>query len=221
MTEFTATHFRFEVQALTPLAFDEYTGSALRGALVGALQRNFCPARDQGDPAHQAICPVCWLLHYDATEGDSRRPYAIEPLLPGSVGRPARTGFLFEPGERFQFGLTLFGQTVNLFPYLVLAVPQIGAGGIGRKQPDEQGRWQRGRFNLCRIDEVNPLSSAGRADGRGRADGADAAAAGDSATGCQGRLLAGAAPDGKRRWSPYPLPDTDPHRQPEATGAYA
>ena len=158
MTEFTATHFRFEVQALTPLAFAEYTGSSLRGALVGALQRNFCPATDQSDPAHQAICPVCWLLHYDATEGDSRRPYAIEPLLPGSVGRPARTGFLFEPGERFQFGLTLFGQAVNLFPYLVLAVPQIGAGGIGRKQPNDQGRWQRGRFKLCRIDEANPLS---------------------------------------------------------------
>lgn len=120
MTDFTATHFRFEVQTLTPLACEEYTGSALRGALVGALQRNFCPARDQGDPAHQAICPVCWLLHYDATEGDSRRPYAIEPLLASQRS--------FQPGERFQFGLTLFGQAVNLFPYLVLAVPQIGAG---------------------------------------------------------------------------------------------
>ena len=150
MTEFTATHFRFEVQALTPLAFEAYTGSALRGALVGALQRNFCPVRDQGDPTHQAICPVCWLLHYDATEGDSRRPYAIEPLL--------GTRRIFQPGERFQFGLTLFGQAVNLFPYLVLAVPQIGAGGIGRKQPDDRGRWQRGRFKLCRIEEVNPLS---------------------------------------------------------------
>ena len=201
---FTATHFRFEVQALTPLAFEEYSGSALRGALVSALQRNFCPARDQADAAHQAICPVCWLLSHEATPGDSRRPYAVEPLLPGPVGRPARAearadgpvgrlagaeveadgpvgrparaeagadgsvgrpardedgaGFWFEPGDRFRFGLTLFGQAVNLFPYLVLAVPQIGASGLGRKQPDAGGRWQRGRFKLCRIEEVNPLS---------------------------------------------------------------
>lgn len=80
MNDFTATHFRFEGQALTPLAFEAYTGAALR---------NFCPVRDQADAAHQAICPVCWLLSHEATPGDSRRPYAVEPLLPGSVGRPA------------------------------------------------------------------------------------------------------------------------------------
>ncbi len=170
MNDFTATHFRFEVEALTTLAFDDYTGSALRGALVTALQRNFCPVRDQADAAHQAICPVCWLLSHEATPGDSRRPYAIEPLLPGSVSprrgaaqRPARAGFWFEPGERFQFGLTLFGQAVNLFPYLVLAVPRMGADGIGRKlEQIERSTWHRGRFVLRAIEEVNPLTGTRR-----------------------------------------------------------
>jgi len=180
MNDFTATHFRFEVEALTTLAFDDYTGSALRGGLVTALQRNFCPVNDQADAAHQAICPVCWLLSHEATPGDSRRPYAIEPLLPGSVGptaadlrgaaqRPARAGFWFVPGERFQFGLTLFGQAVNLFPYLVLAVPRMGADGIGRKTltpgPSPrtgEGSWRRGRFVLRAIEEVNPLTATRR-----------------------------------------------------------
>ena len=172
MNDFTATHFRFEVEAVTTVAFDDYTGSALRGGLVTALQRNFCPARDQADAAHQAICPVCWLLSYEATPGDSRRPYAIEPLLAGSVRRPARAddhdkparaGFWFEPGERFQFGMTLFGQAVNLFPYLVLAVPRMGADGIGRKlEQIERGTWHRGRFVLRTIEEVNPLTATRR-----------------------------------------------------------
>lgn len=155
MNDFTATHFRFEVEALTPLAFDDYTGSALRGGLVTSLQRNFCPARDQADAAHQSICPVCWLLSHEATPGDSRRPYAIEPLLDQRRH--------FAPGERFQFGLTLFGQAVNLFPYLVLAVPGMGNEGVGRKlEQIDRGPWRRGRFVLRAIEEVNPLTSARR-----------------------------------------------------------
>lgn len=155
MNDFSATHFRFEVEALTTLAFDAYTGSALRGGLVAALQRNFCPARDQTDATHQAICPICWLLSFEATPGDSRRPYAIEPV----VGERRH----FAPGERFQFGLTLFGQAVSLFPYLVLAVPRMGSDGIGRKlDRDERGAWRRGRFVLRSIQEVNPLTGVRR-----------------------------------------------------------
>jgi hypothetical protein len=155
MTDFSATHFRFEVEALTTLAFDDYTGSSVRGALVTALQRNFCPLKDQADAAHQAICPVCWLLSHEATPGDSRRPYAIEPLLGDRR--------YFIPGERFQFGLTLFGQAVSLFPYLVLAVPSMGNDGIGRKlDHGERGTWHRGRFVLRSIQEMNPLTGVQR-----------------------------------------------------------
>lgn len=150
MTDFTATHFRFEVEALTTLSLDEYTGSTLRGALVQALQNSFCPARNLADVEHQAICPVCWLLSHESSPGDSRRPYAIEPLL-----GDRRT---FDPGERFQFGLTLFGRAVNLFPYLVLAIPQMGRTGMGHKLDDGRGRGRRGQFVLRQIEEVNPIT---------------------------------------------------------------
>lgn len=152
MTDFTATHFRFQVEAVTPVAFDDYTGSALRGAMVGALQRHFCPAQGQADLTHRAACPVCWLLTYEATAGDARRPYAVEPLL----GRQRR----FEPGQRFSFGMTLYGQAVALFPYLVLAVSLMGREGVGKPaaSPSPQGRPARGRFSLCTIEEVNPLT---------------------------------------------------------------
>jgi len=160
MNQFTATHFRFEVEAITPLTFHPYTGSALRGALVSALQEHFCPdSRSETDPAHQAVCPACWLLSHESEKGDSRRPYAIEPLLTGNQAEAVH----FEPGQRFQFGLSLFGQAVQLFPYLVLAVPQMGRQGVGLKMQDDQGRWRRGRFALKRIEEVNPLINVRRA----------------------------------------------------------
>ena len=53
-----------EVEALTTLAFDDYTGSALRGGLVTALQRNFCPAHDQGDAGAVDVIDPGEIEHY-------------------------------------------------------------------------------------------------------------------------------------------------------------
>ncbi|MBN1954605.1 MAG: CRISPR system precrRNA processing endoribonuclease RAMP protein Cas6, partial [Anaerolineae bacterium] len=62
----------------------------------------------------------------------------------------------FEPGQRFAFGLTLFAQALNLFPYLVVAMPLMGQAGLGLSMEENGGR--RGRFALRRVDAVNPLT---------------------------------------------------------------
>lgn len=43
MNDFATTHFRFEVQALRPLAFEEYAGSArpTAGRLISATRRSW------------------------------------------------------------------------------------------------------------------------------------------------------------------------------------
>jgi len=158
---FTVHHLRFEAEALTPLALPAHAGPSIRGALWGALQRHFCPlsAREAPDAGHKAVCPVCWLMATEK-EGSARgrdvpRPYTVEaPLrgVPGVDWRPWR----FEPGERFSFGLTLFAQALNLFPYLVVAMPLMGQAGIGLNV--DGGR--RGRFVPRRIETVNPLTGA-------------------------------------------------------------
>jgi hypothetical protein len=156
--EFAVHHLRFEVEALTTLVLPAHAGPSIRGALWGALQRHFCPLseRDAPDAAHKGICPVCWLMATEKEEGergrDVPRPYTVEaPLcsVPGANWGP----WHFEPGERLAFGLTLFARAVNLFPYLVVAMPLMGQAGMGLRV---DGR--RGRFALRRVEAVNPLT---------------------------------------------------------------
>ena len=68
----TAHHVRFTVQAETTLTFNDFMGSALRGAFAATLRRAYCPEayRRTVDPLHKAICPACQLL--DAEAGSQR-----------------------------------------------------------------------------------------------------------------------------------------------------
>ncbi len=149
-----AHHLRFTVRATTPIVFAEFKGSALRGALVSVLQRTFCPVLREGrvDPAHEALCPVCRLLRWDGDEessGDPRRPYAIEPPL------DERTHFA--PGDLFDFGVALYGDTWSYFPYVALAAGGMGEFGVGKPTRGEQTRPQRGKFTVEQIEAIHPF----------------------------------------------------------------
>jgi hypothetical protein len=168
--QFTVHHLRFEVEALTPLVLPSHAGPSIRGALFSALQRHFCPVPHSETPSadHKAICPVCWLM---ATEKpghdrgrDVPRPYTVEPPVTETEQDPWRAQCL-EPGERFAFGLTLFAEALNLFPYLVIAVPLMGQIGMGvplEENASPKGGPRRGQFVLRRIEATNELT--GRAE---------------------------------------------------------
>ena len=147
-SDFTIHHIRFTAEATTPIAMDPYKGSAIRGAWQAYLNRAYCgaPPALRATPEHQATCPVCYLTHRD-TGPESRRPFALRPPL----SRQTR----YEPGERFHFTFSLFGQhTPFLLPYITLALNEVGeTWGLGRYQPELKGR---GRFRLARIDAYNP-----------------------------------------------------------------
>lgn len=153
-----AHRIRIEARAETPLTLGPQPGQQLRGALFGILRRHYCAAPTDPDPGHSAVCPVCWLL---AREDDSWwrghtpvRPYAIDPPSPSYDEIPQRIHY--EPGEILSFGITLFGQAVNLFPYLVVALPPMGQTGLGHRQDALNGR--RGRFALQQITEDNTFT---------------------------------------------------------------
>ncbi len=158
LPELTSHHLRIEVRAQTHIAFGRQPGGQLRGALFGVLRHHCCPAPDDSDPGHSAICPVCWLLAREDTEWwrgrTPVRAYAIEPPLPDPPG--GRPPFHYAPGETFTFGITLFGPAINLLPYLILALPEMGRVGAGRRLPQNDGH--RGRFTLVSIRCVHPLT---------------------------------------------------------------
>jgi len=156
---FTVHHLRFEVETTTPLALTPPAGAKLRAALYQAMSA-VCPLGGDADapPEHKAACPVCWLL---ATEKpghqrgkDLPRPMTVEPPLDLPPER-------FETGRRFTFGLSLFAQAANLFPYLALGVPEMGRRGLGQRLHKLDG--ERGRFTLRRAEAVNPLTEARQA----------------------------------------------------------
>lgn len=161
---FTIHHLRFTAEVETTIVLDAFKGSALRGAWQSHLRSLYCAETNNTDPLHQAMCPVCFLLSRETGSGDDRRPYAFRPPL-----TPQAT---FQPGERFTFDISLFGQTIQFLPYLVLAVGQMGQDqGLGkpihpaadeppptpsRRNRGRPARSHRGRFRLVRIEEIHP-----------------------------------------------------------------
>lgn len=161
MIDLSIHHLWCTVEAVTPIWLPAESGPALRGALIGALRQHYCPdatfrpagARIEENAEHRAMCPVCWLIAEEDARGERGRniprPYTIEP--------PLRAGGRIDPGDRFSFGVSLIGKAVNLFPYLVLALPEMGRAGVGSYDPRQRGR---GRFVLRSVFAVNPLSGA-------------------------------------------------------------
>lgn len=152
MIPLTLTHLRFVVEAITPIRLGEYrAGSRLRGALGNVMRRAYCVAYPPhqsrsnavmtGDPSHASTCPVCWLLAADEHPGEERRGYALVP--------PARPPECYAPGDRFSFGITLFGNARRFLPYFVLAVPEMGQLGVGPG---------RGHFALRQVWAADPLT---------------------------------------------------------------
>ncbi|MBI1298735.1 CRISPR system precrRNA processing endoribonuclease RAMP protein Cas6 [bacterium] len=148
----TVHQLRFTVRVTEPIHFNEFKGSALRGALAGTLNSTFCPQwrAEETDPLHQSLCPVCQLLSLertDETSGDIRRPYAVRPPLDSATH--------YAEGASFEFDMLLIGNNLHLLPYLVLAVQGVGeTSGIGRRGENRR----RGHFTITGIDAVNPLT---------------------------------------------------------------
>jgi len=98
------------------------------------------------------MCPVSALvapLREENERGrDIPRPYVILP--------PLGQARCYAPGDQLLFSLTLFGNIVQLLPYIVLSIPLLESGGLGRKLSENRG--QRGRFSIQQIESYQPFT---------------------------------------------------------------
>ncbi len=152
-------HFLFVAQVITPLELDDHSGSALRGMFFDAVWKRFCTNKASptcADCPLHPLCPVSALVaplrEENARGRDIPRPYIVLPPL----GKARR----YEPGQELLFGITLFGNIVQLFPYIVLSLPLLESSGLGKRVTE--GGKQRGRFQIKRIDAYHPLSKERR-----------------------------------------------------------
>ncbi len=170
MDHFTAHRLRFVTEVQSTIELNEHQGSAIRGSLFHALRNQFCTYRQADECADCPLvagCPVATLvstLRPGGSRGrDVPRPYTVQPPLPGQGGHlfdlpDGRAVFRYEPGERFEFGLTLYAQALQLFPYVILAVHGLERGGVGRRTEQASGRWRRGTFAVQEVWAENPLT---------------------------------------------------------------
>lgn len=148
-------HFLFTTEVITPVELDEHSGSSLRGSFFDAVWRRFCnnkAALTCADCSLHSMCPVSALvapLREENERGrDIPRPYVILPPL------GARH---YETGEQLIFGITLIGNIVQFFPYIIMATKALEANGLGRRLNENQG--QRGRFKIKQIESYHPVSA--------------------------------------------------------------
>lgn len=154
MTNLTLTHLRIDCIATAVIKLGRhYAGNNLRNALANVMLRATCPKgygryqppQAQPSDAHVAACPACWLLAANLDPGSVVRAYAVVPPM------PARHELA--EGERFAFGLTLFGDGFQFLPYFVLALNEAGQReGIGPGRREGEGR-----FVVEQITAVDPL----------------------------------------------------------------
>lgn len=150
MTTLIAHRLRFLCTTSTAMALPEVRGPVVRGGLVQALLADFCPVKGGeacGSSDFAGCCPICPLLATPEEGGrhgaEAPRPFTIEPPL-GSHGR-------LTAGDPFEFGLTLFGDSVALLPYLLAGVTRMGAYGIGDRGVAP------GRFSAREVWAVEPM----------------------------------------------------------------
>ncbi|MCL4458875.1 MAG: CRISPR system precrRNA processing endoribonuclease RAMP protein Cas6 [Chloroflexi bacterium] len=157
MNSFTAHLLRFQGKVTSPILLNEHKGSALRGAFFHTLRDRFCLKREQPScqpcPLH-ASCPICALV---ATV-DEESPRGVDVPRPFVIDPPLEPQIRYAPGEPIAFGLTIFSQALQLFPYAIIAFHKMRQTGIGQKIPGDDGRWRRGCFVLERIEAINPLT---------------------------------------------------------------
>jgi hypothetical protein len=157
MNTLTVYAFRFQAEVVTPLELDEYSGSSLRGSFFEAIWQRFCMNKAATAcatcPLH-TTCPVSSIvapLREESVRGqDIPRPYVLRPPLGGKRR--------YEPGETLSFGLTLFGNIIELLPYIILSINLLEEGGLGRRVQDQHGL--RGRFVVKRVESCDLFNNA-------------------------------------------------------------
>lgn len=188
-------HFRLQRLVVTLRAVDRVTlpwfsGSAVRGGFGHAFRRLACamgPQQPCPTCPLRPMCPYGYVFETGPgpdsevlrTHQEVPRPFVMKP--PGRDGRPVgsaawvlgdeRRPLAFEKGQLFRFELVLVGRAIDYFPYFVVALRELGVGGVGRG---------RGKFSL---EDVVCLRLPGQAQREGGEQVADEAREGSEAAG--------------------------------------
>lgn len=140
----------FEAEVVTPIEFGPQAGAQLRGALWEALRDVVvCDDKLAGTPQHSLFCPSCRLIMMESLQSprgaNPPRPFAIRPPLDFDDHLRLKLA----TGQPLRFGVNLYGDAEQLFPYVCQAIYKIGQIGVG---------YGRGRYILRQAKARNPFT---------------------------------------------------------------
>lgn len=142
--------------ALEKVVLPPFAGSKFHGAFGDALYEIACTRRDleqcQPCPLRQ-ICPFAALyqpvlpphLEVDSLEKPPSPIVFLTLLLEHEQH--------LRQGDKFGFGLRVFGRGISHLPYIIAAIERMGAAGIGKTG---------GRFELQSVTSVQPFTEQTR-----------------------------------------------------------
>ncbi len=145
MFDLTVARYRVAFQAETVVRFPAYAGSTWRGAFGHALRRAVCVTR-------APTCTDCLLRRACVYSYVFETPAGQQPLLEKIDSAPhpfilhplATSGAQYARGETLYLGLSLFGRAIAHLPYVIHALQQAGAHGIGQAD---------GRLRLLAVEQ--------------------------------------------------------------------
>ena len=145
--------FVVTLRAVDRVMLPWFAGSALRGGFGHAFRRLACAMGPQQPcptcPLRQ-MCPYGYVFETGPapdsevlrTHQEVPRPFIMRP--PGRDGRPVgsaawvvgdeRWPLTFEEGQLFRFEFVLVGRGIDYFPYFVVALRELGIGGVGPRR---------------------------------------------------------------------------------------
>jgi len=151
--DFNLLCYELTLRAQEPMPLPEFLGSTLHGGFGHALKQVGCfvpNARACPPCQHPGQCPYNQLFDFKNLPGlEIPKRYAESPPKLFVIELPASHPPQLRRGERLRFRLLLFGPTIELRIYPIVAMRIWSETGLSYK---------RGRFELERIVAVNPLS---------------------------------------------------------------
>ncbi len=163
----TSYHLLWTMRVETPLELASYPGTALRAQMFESVWRRFCTnkaARTCLECPLLPTCPVSALLApadnlaAPAFLRESGRPWGRDVPRPYVILPPLAAGRRYEPSEQLLFGITLFGRSIGLLPYLILSREELERQGLGQPLAENGSPPRRGRVRVERIEAYHPFS---------------------------------------------------------------
>ncbi len=142
--------YRIQLRAITTVRLPRFKGSTLRGAFGFAFRDLACSQRncECSKCLLSSVCAFAYVFATGPVPGAGRfkslesvpRPFLFEP--------PPGEAVTYQPGQAFEFGLTLFGRGIDYLPYFIISFKELADKGLGIG---------RGRAHLERVSSDGRL----------------------------------------------------------------